>query len=361
MTEIQASYAFTSRLVEQALTVKNHYDALTIQASTGRVGETFGDLGSNARLSASLRADMTRRNGYVRSIDGADARIDAMQDVLGRVSEIAQTLSAKALTLQTTGSNSVDAIAEEARQGLEEIAGLLNTKVAGIYIFGGSDTGTAPIPSGQDILNSPWFVQMQGSVGTLAVGAGSTVLSGTLSIAASDTSGVTPFSSFLSTLAPAGGLNEQRIGLPDSDGTRIAYGVRANSNAAVTSTAPPATTGSYTRDILRGLAVLGSLDSAKAGIQPDFNQVVGEVAQSLVSAAKTTEQERAALGVSQERLDASKATHTTMIAAFTKQVSAVEDVPMEETLSRLEQVRTQLEANYQLISGMRDYTLARFL
>lgn len=361
MSDIVASYAFASRLVDRAIAVKARYDQLTVRASTGRIGDTFGDLGSAARLSADLRAEMTRREGYVRAIDAADARITTMQSVLERISAISGDLAAKALAMLTTRGNAVEAIAEQARQGLQEVAGLLNTEVGGVHIFGGTDTENPPIPAGQDILASPWFLQMQADVATLAVGTGGAVLSGTLAIAASDSAGTTPFSAFLSTLTPAGGLNEARIGLPDADASRIAYGVRANSNAAAVSPAAPPTTGSYTRDILRGLAVLASLDGSKATIQPDFNQVVGEIAQSLDAAGRTVGQERAALGVAQQRLAGSKATHTTMIAAFTRQVSGVEDAPMEETLSRLQLVRTQLESNYQLIAGMRDYTLARFL
>jgi flagellin-like hook-associated protein FlgL len=361
MTDIVSSYAFTSRLVDRALSVKARVDKLTTQASTGRVGETFGELGNGARLSADLRADMLRRQGYVQAIDAANARIDTTQSVLSRISVIAQDVAAKALTMVTTRANSVAAVAEEARQGLEELAGLVNTRVGGIYLFGGTDVANPPIPAGQNILNTAWFFQIQASVATLAVGNGATVLSDTLAIAGSDAAGTTPFSSFLSTLAPAGGLNEARIGLPDADGSRIVYGVRANSNAASDSPDTPPTTGSYMRDIMRGLAMLASLDESKAAIEPDFADIANALSQSLTSAAKTLEQDRAALGVAQQRLAATKGTHTTLILAFTKQVSAVEDVPMEETLSRLAQVRTQLESNYQLIAAIRDYTLARFL
>jgi flagellin-like hook-associated protein FlgL len=361
MTSIVASYAYTSRLIDRALSVKGRMDELSTQASTGRIGETFGDLGSSARLSADLRAEMGRRQAYVRAIDGADARVDAMQNVLSRIGEIAQDLSAKALTMMTTGANAVAATAEQARQGLEELASLLNTRVGGVHIFGGSDTGTAPVPAGQDIITTPWFTQMSTEVGMLAAGNGATVLANTLAIAASDAAGTTPFSPFLSTLTPAGGLNEARIGLPDADGSRIVYGVRANSNGAAISPASPATTGSYVRDIMRGLAVLGSLQVPQAAVLPDFTDVVKEVALSLTAAGKTLEQERAALGVAQQRMAATKATHTTLVEAFTAQVSGVEDAPMEETLSRLQQVRTQLESNYQLIAAIRDYTLARFL
>jgi flagellar hook-associated protein 3 FlgL len=361
MTDIVSSYAFTSRLVDRALSVKGRMDKLTTQASTGRVGDTFGDLGDGARLSADLRADMTRRQGYVQAIDSANARIDTTQSVLGRISQIAQDVAAKALTMVTTRANSVAAVAEQARQGLEEMAGLLNTRVGGVYLFAGTDTENPPIPAGQNILATPWFFQIQASVTTLAAGNGATVLSDTLTIAGSDAPGTTPFSTFLSTLAPAGGLNEARVGLPDADGSRIAYGVRANSNAAAIAPTTPPTTTSYTRDIMRGLAVLGSLTGAQATIEPDFADVANAIAQSLTAAAKTLEQDRAALGVAQQRLAATKETHTTLIQAFTRQVSGVEDAPMEETLSRLAQVRTQLESNYQLIAAIRDYTLARFL
>lgn len=361
MSEIVASYAFTSRLIDRALAVKGRMDTLSTQAATGRVGETFGDLGVQARVSADLRAEIARRDSYGRLIQAADGRIGATQDVLARMGDLSKELSAKALAMITTGANSVGAVAEQARQALAEMGSLLNTRAGGAFLFAGTDAARAPVPIGQDILLSPFFLQIEAQVNGLAVGNAAAVLSGTLATAASDDPLTTPFSPFLSTPMPLGGLDEPRLAVPDADGSRIAYGLRANANGAAISPDDPPTTGSFVRDMLRGFAVLAALDTASTQVRPDFQQVVTGIATSLDAAVRTLDQERAALGVAQQRLAAAGEQHATLITTLTRQVSGIEDVPMEETLSRLQQVRTQLESNYQLIAAIRDFTLARFL
>jgi len=43
------------------------------------------------------------------------------------------------------------------------------------------------------------------------------------------------------------------------------------------------------------------------------------------------------------------------------QVGNVEDVDMAQTLSKLTQTQTQLQASYQLISGLQSLSLAKYL
>lgn len=362
MTEIVASYAFTSRLIDRSLSVKARMDELSTQVSTGRIGDTFGDLGgAGARLSVDLRAELSRRENFSRQIDLAGARLETTQTTLGRIGALAQDLAAKALTMVTTGENSVNAVAEQARMALREVASLLNTQSGGAYLFSGTDAAGAPVPNADTILNSGFFLQIQTEVTSLAVGTGATVLANTLAIAASDTAGTTPFSTFLSNAMPSGGLDEPRLSIPADDGTRVTYGLRANANGTAVAPATPAGTGSFMRDILRGFAVLGSLTSLSTGVSPDFTQLTTEIAQSLQSAGRSLEQERAGLGVAESRLTAARERHETLKLTLSRQISGIEDAPMEETISRLQQVRTQLEANYNLIGSINQLSLVNYI
>jgi flagellin-like hook-associated protein FlgL len=361
MTEIVASYAFTSRLIDRGLSVKARMDELTTQVATGRIGDGYGDLKGGARLSVDIRAELARRETFSRQIDLAGARLETMQTTMARIGALAQDVAAKALTMVTTGSNSVDAVAEQARMALREVASLMNTQGGGAYLFAGTDAANAPMPNADTILTSGFFLQIEAEVATLAVGNGATVLANTLTTAASNAAGTTPFSTFLSNPMPAGGLDEPRLSIPADDGTRVTYGLRANANGAAVSPGTPPTTGSFVRDVLRGLAVLASFTNTSTGIKPDFAQVTTEIAVSLQSAGRALEDERASLGVAERRLTAARERHDTLTLTLTRQVSGIEDAPMEETISRLEQVRTQLQANYSLIGSMREFSLINFI
>jgi flagellin-like hook-associated protein FlgL len=311
----------------------------------------------------------------------AELRLKVMQPALGRVGELASELASKALSAVTQGRVSVEVVAEQARAALREVAVLLNTQAGDEYVFAGTDSTRAPVPNPNNILQSGYFTQIQAAVQQFAIPwdddanvvtpdvprSASQVLADTLPIAASDAAGTTPFSAFLSTASPAGGLGEPRAWIAADDGQRITYGLRANENGATVSRTEPPSTGSFIRDIMRGLSMLGSLsegirDRDQTDIQGDaFNELLTGIAATLQSAHKTLEEERGALGVSEQRLAALKERHADVTVVLRTQISAVEDVDMAEVASRLQLLQTQLEMSYQLIGNLRDMNLARYL
>lgn len=381
MSQTISSYGTIGRTLTSALAVRDRLDLLTRQASSGRVAETYGGLTPNATVSISLRAEVSRRDTYTQAIGMAELRLKVMQPALGRIGELASELASDALSAVTQGRISVEVVAEQARAALKEMAVLLNTQAGDEYVFGGSDSTRAPVPNPNNILQSGYFTQIQASVQQFAVPwdhdadpltpdvprSASQVLADTLPIAGSNAAGTSPFSSFLSTLSPAGGLGEPRTWLMADDGQKITYGLRANENGSATSRTDPPSTGSFIRDIMRGLAMLGSLsetvrDRDQTAIAGDaFNELLTGIASSLQSAHKTLEEERGALGVSEQRLAALKERHADVTVVLKNQVSAVEDVDIAEVSARLQMLQTQLEMSYRLIANLRDMNLARYL
>jgi flagellar hook-associated protein 3 FlgL len=118
---------------------------------------------------------------------------------------------------------------------------------------------------------------------------------------------------------------------------------------------------------MRGLAVLGSLDEGMTDIDDqalagdDFEELLLGISRSLQSAVKTLEEERGALGVAEQRLEALKQRHLDTVVVLKAQVGKVEDVDLAEVSSRLQLLQTQLEMSYRLIAGLRDLSLARYL
>ena len=134
----------------------------------------------------------------------------------------------------------------------------------------------------------------------------------------------------------------------------MAVGLLANQNTLATSEAP--TTGSYMRDLLRGLATLANLTPATATLA-----VGADTRTRLGSAITAMATETGALGTVQADLQTRKATLAATQTTLTRQVSDVQDVDMAATLTKVSALQTQLQASYQVIAGVKSLSLANFL
>ena len=142
-------------------------------------------------------------------------------------------------------------------------------------------------------------------------------------------------------------------------GAAVQVGVLANANTLAVS-AGSSTTGSYTRDILRGLATLANLSSADANT-PGFTALVQDTQTSLSGAITAIGGEAGALGDLQTSLKTVQSQDADTSTALTAQVSSVEDVDAATAISSLSQVQTQLSASYKLISEMSHLSLVDYL
>lgn len=345
------------RLATDTAALRARMELLTRQVSDGRKGTLYGDTAPEARRAIDLRADIARRATWQGSIDGALGRVQVALTVLGQLETIASAAMAGTLSLPGTDSRRVTVVAQEARAALVQVAQLLNTRQGGEYVFGGSDFLNAPIPDAANVLSSGMTVQIATAVGGLAPGGAAAVSAAALAAASSDTPGVTPFSAFLSD--PLGGLAEPRRSVPAEDGLRIAYGLSANRNAAAVSAGN--TTGSWARDLMRGLATLAALDPAQVSLGTDFQAVVADAREALRSATETLGQERGLLGAVEKRLEGVRDAHADLTITLRLQLSAVEEVDAAETIAKLQATRIQIEASYQAIATLGGLSLARFL
>ena len=136
-------------------------------------------------------------------------------------------------------------------------------------------------------------------------------------------------------------------------------GLLASANTFATSPAG-STTGSYTRDLMRALATLGSLSSAQVNL-PGFAALVQDTRTGLNGAITAMAGEAGALGNHQSALAATQTTLSDTQTALTTQVGAVQDADMAQTLSDITQTQTQLQASYQVIAAISGLSLAKIL
>lgn len=352
-----AGITSVSRLDAGAQALRLRLDTLTRQVSDGRKGPGYGDIAPDARRAIDLRADMARRETWQGTIDRTLARSSVVQGALGRLSDIATKFYQQAIKIDGTSGELVSAVAAQARAALAEVGALLNERHAGEYVFGGTDSQNPPVPDAQGLAASGMATGIAAAVASLAPGNAAAVAVATLAAASSDAAGTTPFSAFLSD--PAAGLAEPRRSVPAAEGERVEYGILANRNAAATSEGE--TTGSWARDLLRGLATLAALDPAQAQLGTDFTSLVATVRDGLRSAVDALGEERGALGATEERLEAMSRRHGDITVALATQLASIEEVDMAATLSRLDATKTQLEASYRAIAMVSSLSLTNFL
>lgn len=352
-----AGIGLVGRMDVGAAALRQRLEVLARQVSDGRKGPGYADIAPEARRAVDLRAEIGRREAWQGTISRALSQTGVTQQALGRMEAIATQFYQEAIRLDGTSTARISAVAASARAALVEFATLMNESYAGEYVFGGSDTAKPPIPDPAGIATGGMASAIATAVAGLTSGNAAAVAAATLAAASSDAGGVTPFSAFLSD--PAQGLAEARRAVPASEGQRVPYGVFANRNAAATSEGE--TTGSWARDILRGLATLAAIDPSQAALGAGFTDLMATVRGGFESALDALGEERGGLGTTEARLEATSARHAEVTVALRTQLAGIEEVDMAATISRLQATKTQLEASYQAISLASGLTLTRFL
>jgi flagellin-like hook-associated protein FlgL len=329
--------------------VKTQLDTLASQVSTGHVSDSLAGLGAAAQTSLDLRPQLGHLATQQSAIDAVTGQLTVTQNVMTQITSIASSFNAQLASLTNVSPTQIDTVATNAKLALQQVANLLDTTDGGNYIFAGTDTANPPVPDPDSITSSGFYTQIGAAVAGLSTNGAAVTAASTLQIASSDSAGTTPFSSTV------GQAPTVQLGT----GAPVQVGVVANANTLTTSTGN-STTGSYMRDILRGLATLSNLSSTQAN-DAGFVGLVQDTQTSLSGAITAIGSESGALGNIQSSLTAVQTQAGDTNTALTAQVSSVEDVDMAKTISSLSQVQTQLSASYKLISEISKMSLVDYL
>lgn len=349
--------SLTSRIDLNTILLRERMTQLGDQISTGRKGTSYAALGTEAPKSIDFRAEIGRREAYGNVIGQALHKVQVTQKALDRLGEIAEKFTANAVKLTGLAKpEDIQIQATQAKVALVEVANLLNEKFGGEYLFGGSDTHNPPVPNANAIATGGMVTGIAAQVASLNGTNAASVIAATKDLAQSDVAGITPFSAFLST---GPGATEGRRSLLANDNDRVEYGILANKNAAVVSTGE--TTGSWARDLLRGLASMAGLTPDKAQLGKDYTDFVTNIRQGLQSSVDALALERGALGVTETRLQSIQNLHESVTLSLTLQVRDLEEVDMAKTISSFQATQSQLEASYRAISIAQQLSLTRFL
>ena len=324
---------------------------LTAETSSGYVSSNFAGLGDNAGAALDLSTQIAG-NAALQSSTNAVANIQQVaQTALGQIESIASDFATQARTLIST-PGSAPTVAASANDALQQVASLLDTQVGDVYVFAGQDSITAPVPNPADITQSSFYSAIQTAIGNLVTNGAAATSAATLAIAAPG--GTSPFSA---SLEAAGMQSEADLG----GGTRIALAPLANANSnALSSGTGTTSTGSYTRDLLLGLATLGSLGNANTS-DPSFQTLVQSTVTTLNGAVSAANTDIGALGDRQKQVTETQAELSGTVTALQTQLSNVQDADLTQVATQLAQAQTQLQASFQVISSLSQLSLTKFL
>jgi flagellar hook-associated protein 3 FlgL len=348
---ITGDYSTLGLLIADNASVKTQLNKLTDQIASGYVADSYGGLGASAQTALDLSPQLNTLTNEQTVINSVTGQMDITQNALSQIYSIASSFAAQTDNLNGIDPAAVDSVAASAKSALQQVTSLLDTTDGGNYVFAGTDANNPPVPNPSDILNSGFYTQINAAVSGLSstTDNSASIIASTLATAQSNAAGTTPFSSTIGTA--------QTLQL--SNGQQVQIGLVANANTLATSTGS-STTGSYIRDLLRGLSTLASLSSAQVD-DPGFTAVVADTRTSLQGAVTALSTETGALGTIQAGLTATATEDGDTTTALQTQLSSVEDVDTATALTQLSAVQTQLQASYQLIAGARDLSLVQYL
>ncbi len=143
-----------SHIYQSITTSRALSDDLQRQLATGLKSETYGDLGLDRRRVIEFNGDISQLQGYVRSIDQANVRVDILDQTLTQIFDSVSTSRADSLSTNfELNSDGQTLFQSEAHARFQDIATILNTEAGGRYIYSGAEVTTKPVVPPDHILD----------------------------------------------------------------------------------------------------------------------------------------------------------------------------------------------------------------
>lgn len=349
-------YALSDLLLANSQRVSHRIATLTEQSSTGLIAQDYAGLGQGAATALDLQPQIARDQAIQTGITAAAGPMGVAQTALSQIGTLTTGIIAQLNNLNGLDASSVGSVAAEAQSALTQVAGLLDEQYGGSYVFAGQDSANPPVPNPGGILASGFYTQISGAVGALPTAGAATTAAATLAIAGSTSAGTTPFSATLESLAATG---DGRTTVETGPGQRVAGVMLANRNGDAASSGT-STTGSYMRDILRGLATVASLTPASLSAG-GFQALIQDTRTSLNGAVSAMSTDAGILGDRQTQLGKTATAIGDAATALGNQVADVTQANLAQTATALSLANTQLQASYQLIAGLPKLSLVQYV
>jgi flagellin-like hook-associated protein FlgL len=133
--------------------MQDRFANLQMQLGTGMKASTLADMGRDLPLSLSVRSRLAKIEGFTANIATVDLRMSFLDKTLSRFDTMESEARNSAVQGQY-GTNNINmaTLPSLSKARLDELVTLLNSDVNGRYLFGGSNTDSAPVPDTTTLL-----------------------------------------------------------------------------------------------------------------------------------------------------------------------------------------------------------------
>lgn len=155
-----ATFAYTNAMVNENMRLQTKYSGINTQISSGLISQDYKGIAKDSQYLMAVESSQSKLTTYNSNANSTMATVNIMYTNLGNISDMANSMLSNVTA--ALGGNQVPAaiMASQANNALNETSGLLNQKIAGRYIFSGSDTDTAPV----NLSDPAWTPQTSPSV-----------------------------------------------------------------------------------------------------------------------------------------------------------------------------------------------------
>lgn len=140
-----ATFAISEQMIAASLKTQSVMAEQQLQEASGVVSSDFGGYGAGSQQIINLQVSATRSQSYIDSANQADSKIETMYSTLASAADLVTQFRSLLTSASNSTSTDSTSVAGSAQDMLEQMASLLNTQYSGQYLFGGSETGTAPV------------------------------------------------------------------------------------------------------------------------------------------------------------------------------------------------------------------------
>ncbi|MDA9975341.1 flagellin [Alphaproteobacteria bacterium] len=331
-----STISLSSRVETNILGLQRELSTVQNQVSSGKISNVFSGLaGEDARVSIQLREAMASKESFIETVEKMRLRSAVTDASLLQLQESAEEMRVE-LIKQTDSLFVADlpVMNKFADNAIDRFASLLNTKVAGRFVFSGPATSTQPIIDATTIKTN-----FQGAVNTV-VNAGSNTAAQIITNANTHFNTNTNWNN-LNAVA-----TNQESSVHADVGLDISYGEMAHQEAFA--------------DVFEIMNIFANV-SINPGDEAEYRTLVDSARTTIEGAFNSINQMIADLGVSQARLNSIEQTHKDDLVMLGDQLGNVEDVDSFGAVNLFQNLRNQIEMSYQVTAATRNLSLVNFI
>lgn len=134
--------------------MQDKFATLQVQLGTGMKASKLSEMGRDLPMSLSVRSRLSKIEGFSANIDTVNLRLSFLDKTMTRIDAMeAESRSAAVQGQYGTNNINMATLPGLSKARLDELVTLLNSDVAGRYLFGGSNTDHAPLPDTSVLLD----------------------------------------------------------------------------------------------------------------------------------------------------------------------------------------------------------------